>query len=64
MMCLYYDCSQDILKYTERSGEPADTLKKALHVMCVVPKAANDMMQVGRLQGFDVRPSKFIGHMF
>lgn len=22
--------------------------------MCVVPKAANDMMQVGRLQGFDV----------
>lgn len=31
-----------------------DSLKKALHVMCVVPKAANDMMQVGRLQGFDV----------
>ena len=22
--------------------------------MCVVPKAANDMMEVGRLQGFDV----------
>ena len=22
--------------------------------MCIVPKAANDMMQVGRLQGFDV----------
>lgn len=48
--CLY----QDILKYTERAGESTDSLKKALHVMCVVPKAANDMMQVGRLQGFDV----------
>ncbi|XP_052674047.1 kalirin-like isoform X2 [Crassostrea angulata] len=46
---------RDILKYTERAGESTDSLKKALHVMCVVPKAANDMMQVGRLQGFDGR---------
>ncbi|GFO00003.1 kalirin-like isoform x11, partial [Plakobranchus ocellatus] len=44
---------KDILKYTERAKEDSTDLKKALRVMCVVPKAANDMMQVGRLQGFD-----------
>jgi len=42
------------LKYTERAGEDTTDLKKALEVMRVVPKAANDMMNVGRLQGFDV----------
>ena len=45
---------QDILKYTEKAGADSTSLKKALRVMCVVPKAANDMMQVGRLQGFNV----------
>ncbi|KAL8612449.1 hypothetical protein ACOMHN_058577 [Nucella lapillus] len=44
---------KDILKYTEKAGADSTELKKALRVMCVVPKAANDMMQVGRLQGFD-----------
>ncbi|CAG5125660.1 unnamed protein product, partial [Candidula unifasciata] len=44
---------KDILKYTEKAEEDTTELKKALRVMCVVPKAANDMMQVGRLQGFD-----------
>ncbi|XP_052080801.1 triple functional domain protein-like isoform X2 [Mytilus californianus] len=44
---------RDIQKYTDRAGEDTKSLKKALEVMCVVPKAANDMMQVGRLQGFD-----------
>lgn len=29
--------------------------QKAVEVMCVVPKRCNDMMNVGRLQGFDVR---------
>lgn len=28
--------------------------QKAVEVMCVVPKRCNDMMNVGRLQGFDV----------
>lgn len=35
--------------------------------MCVVPKRCNDMMNVGRLQGFDVSPScqtKFISLAF
>jgi hypothetical protein len=46
---------KDILKYTERMGLPEEleSLKHATHVMHVVPKEANDMMNVGRLQGFD-----------
>ena len=47
---------QDILKYSERIGCDTTDLKKAVEVMHVVPKAANDMMNVGRLQGFDVCP--------
>jgi hypothetical protein len=47
---------KDILKYTERMGDPVEIemLKHATRVMHVVPKEANDMMNVGRLQGFDV----------
>lgn len=33
------------------------SLQKAVEVMCIVPKRCNDMMNVGRLQGFDVRHS-------
>ncbi|CAL1284954.1 unnamed protein product [Larinioides sclopetarius] len=46
---------KDILKYTEKAGleEEAQNLRKAVQIMHVVPKAANDMMNVGRLQGFD-----------
>jgi len=47
-------CVQEILKYTERAGLDSTDLKKAVEVMRVVPKAANDMMNVGRLQGFEV----------
>ncbi|CAO4361588.1 unnamed protein product [Caenorhabditis nigoni] len=44
---------KDILKFTERAKDRPDVLKKALGVMHVVPKACDDMMQVGRLQNFD-----------
>ncbi|KAJ9574317.1 hypothetical protein L9F63_026035, partial [Diploptera punctata] len=46
---------RDIYKYTERANLPSETesLRLAMQVMQVVPKAANDMMDVGRLQGFD-----------
>ncbi|CAG7661343.1 unnamed protein product, partial [Allacma fusca] len=46
---------KDILKYTERIGnhDEIEALKQACNVMHVVPKEANDMMNVGRLQGFD-----------
>lgn len=47
---------RDLYKYTERAHLSAEVeaLRQATHVMHVVPKAANDMMDVGRLQGFDV----------
>ncbi|CAI4221313.1 unnamed protein product [Auanema sp. JU1783] len=44
---------KDVLKFTERAKDNTNTLKKALEVMHVVPKACDDMMQVGRLQNFD-----------
>uniref|UniRef100_A0A224XHF4 Putative guanine nucleotide exchange factor for rho and rac gtpase n=1 Tax=Panstrongylus lignarius TaxID=156445 RepID=A0A224XHF4_9HEMI len=46
---------RDLYKYTERAGltYETETLRQALVVMQFVPKAANDMMDVGRLQGFD-----------
>uniref|UniRef100_A0A146L169 Triple functional domain protein n=2 Tax=Lygus hesperus TaxID=30085 RepID=A0A146L169_LYGHE len=46
---------RDLYKYTERAKLISETeaLRQALVVMQVVPKAANDMMDVGRLQGFD-----------
>nr|CAD7426990.1 unnamed protein product [Timema monikensis] len=46
---------RDVYKFTERANlaTEMETLKQAMLVMQVVPKAANDMMDVGRLQGFD-----------
>lgn len=45
---------KDILKQTERSQESVLSLHKAMDVMHTVPKAANNMMEVGRLHKFDV----------
>lgn len=45
---------KDILRYTDRAkliNERADLLE-AVQIMWVVPKAADDMMNVGRLNGF------------
>lgn len=42
------------MKHTERAGEDTKDLQRALEVMCIIPKSANDMMNVGRLQGFEV----------
>ena len=46
-----------ILKYSERAGltEEATAIQSAFRVMQTTPKAANEMMDVGRLQGFEVR---------
>uniref|UniRef100_A0A1I7YXS5 Rho guanine nucleotide exchange factor 25 n=1 Tax=Steinernema glaseri TaxID=37863 RepID=A0A1I7YXS5_9BILA len=44
---------KDICKFTQRAGDRTDVLERALQVMHVVPKACDDMMQVGRLQNFD-----------
>ena len=52
--CDFFPLNQDILKQTEKAGEDTKDLQRAVEVMHVVPKAANDMMNVGRLQGFEV----------
>lgn len=46
---------RDVLKYTEKAQLAAEVveLKKAVQIMHVVPKTANDMMKVSRLQNFD-----------
>ncbi len=53
----YHMLLEAILKYSRRAGltEEAESVAKAFHVMTVVPKQANDMMDIGRLQGFEVR---------
>jgi len=45
---------KDILRYTERAqlANERNDLMRAVEIMLVVPKAADDMMNVGRLHGF------------
>ena len=53
----YHMLLEAILKYSERAGltEEATAIQSAFRVMQTTPKAANEMMDVGRLQGFEVR---------
>ncbi|XP_078619950.1 kalirin-like isoform X2 [Branchiostoma floridae x Branchiostoma japonicum] len=44
---------KDLLKHTQKAGLDSSELEAAVNVMCVVPKRCNDMMNIGRLQGFD-----------
>uniref|UniRef100_A0A8D3D8X9 Uncharacterized protein n=1 Tax=Scophthalmus maximus TaxID=52904 RepID=A0A8D3D8X9_SCOMX len=44
---------KDFLKHSKKVGLESMELEKAVEVMCIVPKRCNDMMNVGRLQGFD-----------
>ncbi|XP_020634051.3 rho guanine nucleotide exchange factor 25 isoform X2 [Pogona vitticeps] len=44
---------KDFLKYYGKAGKDTQQLEKAVEVMCFVPKRCNDMMNVGRLQGFE-----------
>ncbi|XP_028971382.2 triple functional domain protein isoform X3 [Esox lucius] len=44
---------KDLLKFSKKAAVDTTELEKAVDVMCVVPKRCNDMMNVGRLQGFD-----------
>ncbi|XP_050992126.1 triple functional domain protein isoform X1 [Labeo rohita] len=44
---------KDFLKFSKKLGIDSVELEKAIEVMCIVPKRCNDMMNVGRLQGFD-----------
>uniref|UniRef100_A0A7N6B1E8 non-specific serine/threonine protein kinase n=1 Tax=Anabas testudineus TaxID=64144 RepID=A0A7N6B1E8_ANATE len=44
---------KDFLKHSKKAGLESVELEKAVEVMCIVPKRCNDMMNVGRLQGFE-----------
>ncbi|KAF7667748.1 hypothetical protein LDENG_00051420 [Lucifuga dentata] len=44
---------KDFLKYYRKAGRDVEELQMAVEVMCFVPKRCNDMMNVGRLQGFE-----------
>ena len=45
-----------ILKHSQRANltDEVNSLQLAFQVMTVVPNQANDMMDIGRLQGFEV----------
>ncbi|XP_067832817.1 rho guanine nucleotide exchange factor 25-like isoform X3 [Heptranchias perlo] len=43
----------DFLKYSKKAELDTTQLEKAVEVMCFVPRRCNDMMNVGRLQGFE-----------
>uniref|UniRef100_A0A3Q2YB08 DH domain-containing protein n=1 Tax=Hippocampus comes TaxID=109280 RepID=A0A3Q2YB08_HIPCM len=45
---------KDFLKHSKKAGLESLDLEKAVEVMCIVPKRCNDMMNVGRLQGFEL----------
>uniref|UniRef100_A0A3Q3JXV4 Rho guanine nucleotide exchange factor 25 n=1 Tax=Monopterus albus TaxID=43700 RepID=A0A3Q3JXV4_MONAL len=44
---------KDFLKYYSRAGRDVEELQRAVDMVCFVPKRCNDMMSVGRLQGFE-----------
>ncbi|KAM4699224.1 rho guanine nucleotide exchange factor 25 isoform 2-T2 [Discoglossus pictus] len=44
---------KDFHKYYSKAGQDTLELEKAVEVMCFVPKRCNDMMNLGRLQGFE-----------
>uniref|UniRef100_A0A7M4FS39 Kalirin RhoGEF kinase n=1 Tax=Crocodylus porosus TaxID=8502 RepID=A0A7M4FS39_CROPO len=44
---------KDFLRYSEKAGLECSETEKAVELMCLVPKRCNDMMNLGRLQGFE-----------
>lgn len=54
----YHLLVRDVLRHSERAGCSSQALCALRQAACItsqIPEAANDMMDVGRLQGFDVR---------
>uniref|UniRef100_UPI003AAE5F69 kalirin n=1 Tax=Centroberyx gerrardi TaxID=166262 RepID=UPI003AAE5F69 len=47
---------KDFLKYSVKAGIDCEQIEKAVDLMSQVPKLCNDMMNLGRLQGYEVRP--------
>ncbi len=46
---------KEIKKYMDKEGKDCKTIDRAIEIMVTVPKNADDMMNVGRLQGFEGR---------
>ncbi len=46
---------KEIKKYMAKEGQDCKTIDRAIEIMVTVPKNADDMMNVGRLQGFEGR---------
>ena len=46
---------KEIKKYMEKEGKDCSSIDRAIEIMITVPKNADDMMNVGRLQGFEGR---------
>uniref|UniRef100_A0A3B3ZB33 Kalirin RhoGEF kinase b n=1 Tax=Periophthalmus magnuspinnatus TaxID=409849 RepID=A0A3B3ZB33_9GOBI len=44
---------KDFLKYTSKAGLDCEEVEKAYELMSLVPKRCNDMMNLGRLQGYE-----------
>uniref|UniRef100_A0A3P9QG14 Kalirin RhoGEF kinase b n=1 Tax=Poecilia reticulata TaxID=8081 RepID=A0A3P9QG14_POERE len=44
---------KDFLKYTTKAGLDCEEVQKAVELMSLVPKRCNDMMNLGRLQGYE-----------
>ncbi|XP_039649635.1 kalirin-like [Perca fluviatilis] len=44
---------KDFLKYTSKAGLDSEEIEKAMELMSLVPKRCNDMMNLGRLQGYE-----------
>ncbi|XP_072305966.1 kalirin-like [Eucyclogobius newberryi] len=44
---------KDFLKYTSKAGLDCEEVEKAFELMSLVPKRCNDMMSLGRLQGYE-----------
>uniref|UniRef100_A0A671QJM7 DH domain-containing protein n=1 Tax=Sinocyclocheilus anshuiensis TaxID=1608454 RepID=A0A671QJM7_9TELE len=45
---------KDFLKYSAKAGLNCQDIERAVDLMSQVPKLCNDMMNLGRLQGFEV----------
>uniref|UniRef100_A0A3Q3QAW6 Uncharacterized protein n=1 Tax=Monopterus albus TaxID=43700 RepID=A0A3Q3QAW6_MONAL len=44
---------KDFLKYTSKAGLDCEEIEKAVELMSLVPKRCNDMVNLGRLQGYE-----------
>ncbi|KAF7651544.1 hypothetical protein LDENG_00109230 [Lucifuga dentata] len=44
---------KDFLKYTSKAGLDCEEIEKAMELMSLVPKRCNNMMNLGRLQGYE-----------